>query len=42
MAYDDSDVRRDDRAPVPVKILIAGGFRVGKTLMGHSPRYGRC
>jgi hypothetical protein len=23
MAYDDSDVRRDDRAPVPVKIQAA-------------------
>lgn len=35
MACDGSDVRRDDRAPVPVKILTAGGFGVGKTtLMG--------
>jgi len=31
MACDSSDVRRDDRAPAPVKILIAGGFGVGKT-----------
>jgi uncharacterized protein len=39
MASDDSDVRRDDRAPVPVKILIAGGFGSGKTtLMGALTR----
>ncbi|HTW00475.1 MAG TPA: ATP/GTP-binding protein [Streptosporangiaceae bacterium] len=35
MACDGSDIRRDDRAPVPVKILIAGGSGAGKTtLMG--------
>ena len=33
MAYDGSEIRRDDRAPVPVKILIAGGFGVGKTTL---------
>jgi len=42
MAYDDSDVIRDglrladrdeDRAPMAVKILIAGGFGVGKTTL---------
>jgi len=39
MACDGSDVRRDDRAPVPVKILIAGGCGTGKTtLMGALTR----
>ena len=35
MACDDSDARRYERAPVPVKILIAGAIGAGKTtLMG--------
>jgi len=39
MVYDASDVRRDDRALIPVKILITGGLGIGKaTLIGALTR----